>query len=93
MTARLALLARRRALLVEAAERQRASVAAIARPWSRPGERLGAVLKAHPLLIAGSVALVVALRPRRIGRWLAKGWMAWRTLQSYTAAKKNRPIL
>jgi hypothetical protein len=35
-------------------------------------------LRSQPWLVAGGVALLVALRPKRALGWLMKGWSAWR---------------
>lgn len=35
-------------------------------------------LRSQPWIVAGGVALLVALQPRRALGWLAKGWSAWR---------------
>ena len=43
-------------------------------------------LKAHPLWIAGAVALPLILRPRRAAGWGVKlwwGWRAWRRLAAW----------
>jgi len=43
--------------------------------------RLGGIideLRRRPWIVAGGVALLVALRPRRALGWLIKGWSAWR---------------
>jgi hypothetical protein len=38
-------------------------------------------LQQHPALVAGGVALLVALRPRKAFGWLRRGWFAWRLVQ------------
>jgi YqjK-like protein len=35
-------------------------------------------LRRQPWIVAGGMALLVALRPRRALGWLMKGWSAWR---------------
>jgi hypothetical protein len=81
---RLILLAERRALLCQRAQAERESLAAV---LGRTDEaavlllRLRGIideLRKQPWLVAGGVALLVALRPRRALGWLMKGWSAWR---------------
>lgn len=38
-------------------------------------------LQKHPVLLAGGVGLLVALRPRKAFSWLKRGWFAWRMVQ------------
>ncbi len=38
-------------------------------------------LQRHPALVAGGVALLVALRPRKAFVWLRRGWFTWRMVQ------------
>lgn len=38
-------------------------------------------LQQHPVLVAGGVGLLVALRPRKAFGWLKRGWFAWRMVQ------------
>ncbi len=82
--AKLLELAERRSRLVERARMQReqlarglagtdAAAAVLARAF-----RVFEDLKQKPLIVAGAVALLVALRPRRALGWLMKGWSAWR---------------
>ena len=81
---RLIRLAERRARLQESARAEReALVAVIARGdelgllWQR-AHRLLDEARRHPWIVAGGVALLVALSPRRAFDWLMKGWTAWR---------------
>lgn len=77
-------LAERRAHLLERAHAERESLAAV---MARSDEaalllqrlrRLTEELRNRPWIIAGGVALLVALRPKRALGWLLKGWSAWR---------------
>lgn len=38
-------------------------------------------LQRHPVLVAGSVAVTVALRPRSAFAWLRRGWFVWSTIR------------
>lgn len=90
---RLERLAARREALQLRCDVQRAALAAAAAPLRHPGRTLIGGLRAHPVLVAGGVALVVALRPRRLRTWVARGWMAWqawRTWQSGRATTVKR---
>jgi YqjK-like protein len=87
MSEKLTRLAKRRAALVARSAHQRETVARAAEAWHKPlalADRgisaLGHLVK-HPLLMAGSVAVVVALRPRKILRWAQRGWLAWRIVR------------
>jgi tRNA A37 threonylcarbamoyltransferase TsaD len=77
-------LAERRSLLQERASAERESLAAV---MARSDEaalllqrlrRLIEELRNRPWIVAGGVALLVALRPKRALGWLLKGWSAWR---------------
>jgi hypothetical protein len=83
MNQELTRLAERRRRLVAQAAAQRAVLAHELEPWRA---RLGRVDQgvavfryvAHrPALIVGAVLLLAALRPRRAGKWLQRGWLAW----------------
>lgn len=83
MNRTLAQLAERRRLLVAQASAQRAALARHAEPLharlALVDQGLAAVrYVAHrPALIVGAVVLLAALRPRRAGTWLQRGWLAW----------------
>ena len=83
MTAMRIELARRRAALVARAAAQRAVLAHAYAPWRGPlaivDQGLVAVryIRSHPALLVGVVAVVAVLRPRRVARWLQRGWVAW----------------
>jgi hypothetical protein len=91
MRARLLLLAERRAQLAARANTERESIAALVARSDGParlansalaaGLRLLNEFRAHPLLAAACVGLLVALRPKRALGWALKGWSLWRTLR------------
>ena len=87
---RLERLAARRETLLLRCEMQRAAVAAAAAPLHHPGRSLIGSLRAHPLLVAGGVALLVALRPRRLRTWVARGWMAWQAWRAWQSGRTVR---
>lgn len=72
MRARLFQLAARKAALVERARAER----------ERTAELLGEA--SRPFALAAGALVLVALRPRRVLRWLASGWSV---LQLYRAAR------
>jgi hypothetical protein len=80
----LILLAERRTRLCELAQAERESLAATLERTDEAAvllQRLSGIvdeLRRRPWIIAGGVALLVALRPRRALGWLMKGWSAWR---------------
>lgn len=83
MSRKLALLAERRRLLIAQAAIQRAALAHDVAPW-RPrlalaDQGIAAVryVKNHPALLVGAALALAALRPRRVGTWLQRGWLAW----------------
>lgn len=88
MRTRLVQLAERRARLLERAGAERESLAAmVARTDAAAGFASGTLaagrrmldeLRRRPLLVAASVGLLIALRPRRALAWALKGWSAWR---------------
>lgn len=84
---RLQQLAARREMLLLRCEVQRAALAAATAPLRHPGRRLLGSLRAHPVLVAGGVALLVALRPRRLRTWVARGWMAWQAWRAWQSAR------
>jgi hypothetical protein len=47
-----------------------------------PLRRVIAELRRQPWIVAGGVALLFALRPKRTLGWLMKGWTAWRLYRS-----------
>jgi hypothetical protein len=81
---RLIRLAERRARLQESARAEREVLAAMIERGDKavallePVRRIIAELRRQPWIVAGGVALLVALRPRRALGWLMKGWTAWR---------------
>ena len=76
-------LAERRRQLVAQAAAQRAALAHNMEPW-RPrlalvdqGVAVFRYIGRHPGLIVGAALLLAALRPRRVGKWLQRGWLVW----------------
>ncbi len=76
------LAARRRYLVAQAAD-QRTALALNMEPWRARltvVDRGVAVLRyigRTPVLMVGAAFFLVALRPRRIGKWLQRGLMVW----------------
>jgi hypothetical protein len=79
-------LAERRERLIAQAATQRTTLAQCMEPWRVPlarvdqGLNLLRVVKRHPAWIVGGVALFALLRPARVGKWLRRGWVAWRVI-------------
>jgi hypothetical protein len=79
-------LAERRERLVAQAAAQRMTLAQSIEPWRAPLARVDQGLaalryiKRHPAWIIGGVALLAALRPGRVGKWLGRGWIAWQMM-------------
>lgn len=89
---RLQAIAGRKALLAARMDAYRASVAMAGQSLEKParlvdrGLGVVAYLQARPWLIAAGTAAVVALRPRRLGPWLGRGWLLWRAIGALGAA-------
>jgi hypothetical protein len=83
MNKKLTRLAERRERLVVQAAAQRTALAQNIAPWRIPlalaDQGLAALrfIKSHPALIVGGVAVLVALRPGSLGKWLQRGWLTW----------------
>lgn len=79
-------LAERRERLVALAASQRVTLARniepLRIPLARVDQGLAALrfIKHHPAWLVAGVALVAALRPRFVGTWLRRGWVAWRIM-------------
>lgn len=86
MSANLARLRERRERLVAQAAMQRKALAQDIEPWRIPlalaDQGLAALryVKTHPEWVVGVVVLLAALRPRRVGKWLGRGWVSWRVM-------------
>lgn len=86
MNKQLTRLAERRERLVTQAAAQRMALAQNVEPWriplARADQGLAALryLKSHPAWIIGGGVLFAALRPGSVGKWLGRGWVAWRML-------------
>ncbi len=83
MNRKLTRLAERRSLLIAQAEAQRTALALNLAPWrarlALADKGIAAVryVRSRPVLIVGAALLLAALRPRRVGTWLQRGWLAW----------------
>ena len=84
MSEQLIKLAERRATLIARAENQRDTLAHASVPLQAPlalaDRGLAGIhyLRQHPEWLAGTAALVLLLKPRRIFKWSQRGWLAWR---------------
>lgn len=83
MNKKLVRLAERRSLLIAQAEAQRTALAHNLAPWrarlALADRGIAAVryVRSRPGLLVAAALLVAALRPRRLGTWLQRGWLAW----------------
>lgn len=83
MNGKLTRLAERRSLLIAQAAAQRTELATDMTPWrarlALADKGIAAVryVRSRPALVLGVALLVAALRPRRAGTWLRRGWLAW----------------
>lgn len=83
MNRKSAQLAKRRQLLVAQAAAQRTQLTQDMAPWHARlalADRVVNVVqyvKHHPAMMLGAALLLAALLPRRAGKWLQRGWLAW----------------
>ncbi len=83
MNRKLTRLAERRRQLVARAAAQRTALAHDLAPWrarlalADRGIAALRYVRRHPALMVGAALLLVALRPRRVGTWLQRGWVVW----------------
>lgn len=76
-------LAERRSLLITQAAAQRTALAHNLAPWrarlALADRGIAAVryVRNRPGLLLAAALVVAALRPRRLGTWLQRGWLAW----------------
>jgi ribosomal 50S subunit-associated protein YjgA (DUF615 family) len=83
MNQKLIQLAERRRRLVAQAAAQRTALAHNVEPWrSRlalvdQGVAVFRFIGRHPALMVGTALVLAALRPRRAGKWLQRGWLVW----------------
>jgi hypothetical protein len=81
-------LAEQRERLVARAEAQRRTLEEDVEPWRGPlaladqGVAVLRHIRSHPEWLVGAVVLLAALRPRRFGKWLGRGWMSWKLLRA-----------
>ena len=83
MNRKLTHLAERRRQLVAQAAAQRTALAHNLEPWYARlalvdrGVAVFRYIGRHPALMVGAALLLAALRPRRAGKWLQRGWAVW----------------
>ena len=83
MNHKLAQLAERRQRLVAQAAAQRTELVHNLQPWRArlalvdQGVSVFQYVRRHPAWLAGGALLLAALRPRRVGKWLQRGWVVW----------------
>jgi hypothetical protein len=76
-------LAERRSQLIAQAAAQRTALALDMEPWrgrlalADRGMAALRYVRNHPAVLVGPALLLAALRPRRVGKWLRRGWMVW----------------
>jgi hypothetical protein len=93
MNAKLIELAEKRAALVARVAAQRAELSQALSSWRAPltavdqSWALVRYLGKYPLLLAGAVAFLVAVRPFRMAKWLPPGWLLWRIARMALGAK------
>jgi len=94
MNEKLTRLAERRERLVAQAAAQRMALAQDIEPWRIPLARVDQGLaalryiKSHPVWIVGAAALLAALRPGRVGKWLQLGWVTWQMRHKLRSNRK-----
>jgi hypothetical protein len=87
MNANLTRLAEQRERLIARAAAQRTALGNAIEPLRAPlsiaDQGLAALrfIKRHPAWLVGGAVLFAAIRPRSAGRWLGRGWLAWRIVQ------------
>ena len=83
MNKKLTALAERRNRLVTQAAVQRSELTQHMEPWrarlalADRGIAVFQYVRRHPALMVGAALLLAALRPRRAGIWLKRGWAMW----------------
>lgn len=83
MNGKLAQLADRRRQLVAQVAFQRTALAQDMAPWRAKlalvDQGVAAIryLRSRPFLVLGAALLFAAVRPRGVGKWLRRGWLAW----------------
>jgi len=86
MNKKLSRLIERREHLVAQAAAQRMALAQEIEPWrvplARADQGLAALrfIKRHPVWLVGGVALLAAMRPGGLGKWLRRSWIAWQVV-------------
>jgi len=93
MNAKLIELAEQRAAVVARAEAQRVELSRTLASWRRPlavvdkGWGVVRYLGNNPMLLGGAAALLIALRPRSLVKWLPPGWLTWRLVRMALGGK------
>jgi len=88
---RLLVLRERRATLVAQSDSQRTEVFALverldrATAWIGRAKAMALKLRTHPVWLAAGVALLVAVRPRRMLKLAATGFSLWRAWRNVSA--------
>ncbi len=83
MNQKLTQLAERRRRLVAQAAAQRTALAHNLEPWrarlalADKGVLVFRHIGRHPVLMVGAALLLLAWRPRSVGKWLQRGWVVW----------------
>lgn len=84
MNAKFLQLAEQRAALIATAANQRAELSQALSSWRRPlavahqGRAMLRYLGSNPIVLGGTAAFLLALRPWRLVKWLPRGWFIWR---------------
>ena len=87
MNKKLVRLAERRSLLIAQAGAQRSALALNFAPWrarlALADRGIAAVryVRSRPDLLLAAALLLAVLRPRRVGTWMQRGWLAWQIRQ------------
>jgi hypothetical protein len=90
MNTKLLNLARRRERLISQSAKQRVKLSQAADAWRAPlalvdqGFAIISFIKKHPILIAGSSAILMRLFKKSfIGKWLSRGMLGWQIVQKF----------
>jgi YqjK-like protein len=88
MNKNMARLVERREYLIAQAAAQRRMLAQDIEPWRTPlaltDQGLNALryIRSNPKWLAGGLAVLVILKPRHMGKWLGRVWVAWQVIHS-----------
>ncbi len=83
--------ARREELVARAAAQRgdfRENLEPLRQPLARVDQALEVIgyVRRHPSLLAGAAVVAVILGRGPAGKWLGRGWLAWKTVQSLRSA-------